>query len=258
MSTLTFQQYDASKVVFDKLMDYGKSGGKICFLKYQDGGKPQVVSVKSPEVYLPYGPSVYQDNWAKVKLHIGLDSEKDASCDNMVAQLEALKKRVVQKIMEDKEWQKLMGFKKKPVEAVVESKVGEFVRVPDNEKYKPSMVLTLRNTQDKTEHYKVKIQDSERGEYEPTRQTLEEHLSKGSSVKVIFKVESIWFVSGKCGLTIKAEHIMFKKRETTGSAGFDESDFMGSASGQTTMAQALEEVTTEKTVDSDEDFDEDE
>ena len=191
-----------------------KKGGKIVYLGFGPEGKDRI-SIQTPAMVLPFGVTPYEDNGEIQSYSVDL-SFRTADVDPKVAEfktkIDALDEIMIDVATErSEEW-----FGKKMTKELV----AEFYRKLVNNK-NPQYPPVL----------KVKVGVGMNGEpnaqfYDESRNPVSiEYLSKGTVVKMICEVSSVWFVNKTFGCTFRLAQaaVVSKPRRLQGYA-FQEDD----------------------------------
>lgn len=226
VQSTTLEGFKASDVKFGKVNDLGKSGkAKIVFLS----GPVGPVTLKTPTLYLPFGVHAYEENWEKPTLTLSLKRD-DEVVKGFINELDELKSMLVNKLKTDKTFAKQVKCKASGVPE-------HFYKSDDEEQYPFQLTLKVRpdrklNTyvdgrlqvNDDTLYQVRQLVSNQNDTLRPTKANLMEALGKGVRAKLQFKVESVWFVSGKCGLTLLLTHALYYKKVQTRVEGFGSQD----------------------------------
>jgi hypothetical protein len=216
MSNVTLSSTFEPKAIQFGPLDKNKKGGKIVYLGFGAEGKERI-QIQTPSMVLPFGVTPYQDTPGGDIQSYSVDvSFRTADVDPKVAEfqkkIEALDEYMIDVATErSQEW-----FGKKMTRELV----SEFYRKLINNK-NPQYPPVL----------KVKVGVGLNGEpsaqfYDESRAPVSiEYLGKGSTVKMICELSSVWFVNKTFGCTFRLAQaaVVSKPRRLQGYA-FQEDD----------------------------------
>lgn len=211
MSHVTLSTNFEPKAIQFGPLDKNKKGGKIVYLGFGSDAKERV-QIQTPSMVLPFGVTPYQDTPGGDIQSYSVDlSFRTADVDPKVAdfqkKIEALDEYMIDVATErSQEW-----FGKKMTRELV----SEFYRKLINNK-NPAYPPVL----------KVKVAVGLNGEpaaqfYDESKSPVSiEYLSKGSTVKMICEISSVWFVNKTFGCTFRLSQaaLMSKPRRLQGYA----------------------------------------
>lgn len=216
MSITLSTNFDPKAIQFGPL-DKNKKGGKIVYLGFGPDAKERI-QIQTPNMVLPFGVTPYQDTPGGDIQSYSVDvSFRTADVDPKVAdfqkKIEALDEYMIDVATErSQEW-----FGK----SMTRELVSEFYRKLINNK-NPAYPPVL----------KVKVGVGLNGEpsahfYDESKTPVSiEYLGKGSTVKMICELSSVWFVNKTFGCTFRLSQaaVVSKPRRLQGYAFQDEND----------------------------------
>ncbi len=213
-TVVSSKTFNVDNVVFDKVRELGKS--KIAYIKYRDGSSENLLYLKTGELFAPFGISDYEgDKNYRIMLNF-LDGD-----ENIKHVFEQLDEKVKShKDSKESDWKKKdtknyspmlkEGSDKEDENGKVVGKWPDSVQLKLSTKRKNrddpnSQVLTTKFYDKKKLDLKIDSGD------EPESVSLTNvHLAvpKGCKVKTLVHVASVWFVSGKYGVTLRVKQVM--------------------------------------------------
>lgn len=189
-----FTAFDASTLQFSPVQK-NKKGGQVVNLGAAgaDGGTKRVM-IQTPEVAVPFGVSPYMDNNGEVQSYSIDLSFRGADVDPRMADFQARMRRLDEVLLDtavqrSKEW-----FGKAQSKDVVAEFLRKLVKDPRDPKYAPTMKV------------KVPIINGAPASlfYNENREPVGiDYVTKGSTVKMILELSSVWFVNKTFGVTWK-------------------------------------------------------
>lgn len=211
MSHVTLSTNFEPKAIQFGPLDKNKKGGKIVYLGFGPDAKERI-QIQTPSMVLPFGVTPYQDTPGGDIQSYSVDlSFRTADVDPKVAEFQK-KIEALDEYMIDVATERSQEWFGKPMTREL---VSEFYRKLINNK-NPAYPPVL----------KVKVGVGLNGEpaaqfYDESKSPVSiEYLSKGSTVKMICEISSVWFVNKTFGCTFRLSQaaLMSKPRRLQGYA----------------------------------------
>lgn len=186
---ILYSEFDPSLINFDPIAR-NRRGGKICYLSY--GPDKRRICLQTPVCATPFGVSVFEDEKTGEKSY-SLDlSFKDLATDPKMKKfydtMNKLNEVILGKAVErSQEW-----FDKTMSKDVLGEFYRPLVKLPKDPKYNPTMKvkIPMRDGTPQSDLY------SENRDKVPM-----DYLLKGSTVKCLLEVRTVWFVNKNFGVT---------------------------------------------------------
>jgi len=207
MSIQQASDFDPNTVHFSKLRK-NKNGGKTIYINHGDNKK---LYIQCPKMRAPYGLSCYEDDSTK-KCTYSLDlsfDEDNAEASAFKAKLQALDERIIDHVTANSE--ELLG-KKFAKEVFAEALYKPIVRKSSKPEYPDT--------------FKIKILTNNDGGFIPECYNMQRQavslntIGKGQKLYAIIDCVQLWFIDGKCGVTIRLTQCLLEEQQKLPSFAF--------------------------------------
>ncbi len=223
MSTIKACNVDAAELSFSGQPTVLKSGAKMVWLNYR--GAP--LTIQLPSMKAPFGVSAWCDDKGMVEKYsvdvsFGGENEEVQQAQKL---FEDIDQKVLQAALDNQDaW--FPGSKKKMTLDVLEALYKPMVKVPNDDKYAPTMKLALPYVNGELG---CKVFDAEKKEID-----LLSRLSDVKGCQVVAIIQpNVWIAGGKFGCKWKVRQMKVVFRATLNNYAFieDADDEAGSAGG---------------------------
>lgn len=234
MSVPLYSSFDATALRFAPL-EKNKKGGKVVnvYAPTEDGSKRRIM-IQTPVVAVPFGVTPYQEAATGEIQSYSIDitfrnHETDPRIADFLGRMRGLDDALLDAaVANSKEW-----FGKQMAKDVVKEFIRKLVRDPTNKQYPPVMKI------------KVPIVNGEPASqfYDENRQPVSiDYITKGSTLKMILELGSVWFVNKNFGVTwrlLQAAVVTRPKRLDTYAFADDDADAPAAAAAAEPPAAEL-------------------